>query len=383
MAEKGKTRGLRIAMIGTRGIPSSYSGFETFVEELSTRLVGRGHKVTVYCRSYHIKQKDKWYRGVELLRLPTIQRKHLDTIVHTFLSIVHLSLRKYDIVYICNVGNAVLSGIPRVFGKKVILNVDGTDWRRTKWGRFAKKLVKSSAYFAALFPNVVIADSMFIKNYYLQKFKKDLVFIPYGANIVQSEDANVLEDYGLEKRKYVLFVGRLVPENRAHDLIEAFERLQINTDMKLVIVGDAPYSDEYIRSLKSTRNRSIVFTGYVFGEGYKELSCNAYVFVVPTEAEGTHPVLLEAMASRNCVLVNNTPSNLEVIGDAGIPFDGAQGSEDLRKQLERLMQNPGLVETYREKAVKRVRDHYNWDRITDQYEKLFLELLSREGPKKG
>lgn len=368
---------MRIAVIGTRGIPSSYSGSETFVEELSTRLVERGHKVTVYCRSHHIKTNDKWYRGVELVPLPTIGRKHLDTIVHTFLSILHLSLKRYDIVYICNVGNAVLSGIPRIFGKKVILNIDGADWERAKWGKFAKKFIKFSAYIATLFPNVAIADSMVVKKYYLNKFKKQLVFIPYGANIVQSTNSDFIKKFGLQKRKYILFVGRLVPENCPHHLIEAFEKLQIDTDLKLVIVGDAPYSEKYIQSLKVTRNPNIIFTGYVFGEGYRELSCNAYLFVVPTEAAGTHPVLLEAMASGNCVLVNNTPSNLEVIGDAGFCYDGSQGLEDLRKQLEKLIQNPYIVETYREKAVKRIQECYRWDKITDEYESLFLKLLNR------
>jgi len=184
-----------------------------------------------------------------------------------------------------------------------------------------------------------------------------------------------LPRYQLEPRKYILFVGRLVPENCAHHLVEAFGKL--DTDPRCVIVGDAPYAEEYIRSLKARAGPDVVFTGYLFGAGYRELASNAYVFVETSEVGGTHPALLEAMAFGNCVVVNGTPENLEAVGDAGLSYDGHQGASSLREVLQRLLDDPEIVRDHRQRALERVRQHYTWDRITDAYEELCYRVLGR------
>ena len=364
---------LKIGLMGTRGIPACYSGFETFYEELSGRLAERGHCVTVYNRSNYIKYKEPYYRGVRLVRFPTIKNKHLDTFFHTLLSVLHGIFQKYDIVYFCIVGNSPLTFIPRLFGTKTILNVDGADWERDKWKGFAKRYLMWSEKIATKFPDVVIADSSIIQKRYRELYKKETVLLSYGANVVENHNQDYLKKFNLEKEKYILFVGRLVPENLAHLLIEAFN--EIDTDLKLVIVGDAPYEEEYKNRLKQTADEKVVFTGFVFGKGYQQLSSNAYLYVLTSGVDGTRPVLLDQMAFSNCVLVRNSAANMEVIGDAGLSFDRKREKEDLIKRLQYLLNHPEIVREYRKRARERIINHYSWEAVTDQYEKLFLSLI--------
>ena len=366
---------MNIAMMGTRGIPARYSGFETCVEELGARLVERGHQVTVYCRSHHVQLRDPYYRGMELVRLPTIQNKYLDTIVHTFLSTLHGLFRHYDFVLVFIVGNSPVVWIPRLTGAKVVLNVDGLDWQRQKWPALAKKYIRCAEYLATIVPNVVVTDSRVIQEYYEHRYGKASLCIAYGSDVVKVSPGKYLSKLGLGPRKYVLFVGRLVPENCAHHLVEAFSEL--DTDMKCVIIGDAPYAEEYIRRLKAAAGDSVLFTGYLFGEGYRELASHAYAFVETSEVGGTHPALVEAMAFGNCVVVNDTPQNLEVIGDAGFCYDGTKGGSSLRQVLQQLLSDPSIVREYGAKAEVRAAECYSWQAVTTQYEELFCALASQ------
>ena len=190
----------------------------------------------------------------------------------------------------------------------------------------------------------------------------------------------MLESLGLEPRKYILFVGRLEPENNPHLLVEAFSRISAEEarGMKLAIVGGAPYADEYIRQVKRAADPRVVFPGYVFGRGYWELQHHAYLFCAPTEVGGTHPVILEAMAAGNCVLVNDHRPNAETVGDAGIYFSGSVGVDDLARQLEWLLGDPAVVEKYRDRALQRAK-HYSWEAVTDRYEELLNAVRSGRG----
>lgn len=365
---------MKIAIIGTRGIPASYSGFETLAEQLSARLVERGHKVYVYCRTHHIKYRKKRYKGVKLVRLPTIRNKFFDTIVHTFLSIVHSIFTDAEIVYVCIVGNSILSILPRFFGKKVVLNVDGADWQREKWSAFAKAYLKLSERVACIFPDVTLTDSRVMYKYYMDNFKKETACIAYGSEVPRDEGKEFLEKFGLQERKYILFVGRLVPENNAHVLVSAYKKIEDKRGFKLVVVGDAPYAEKYKQILFTNRSSEIVFTGYLFGKGYRQLSSHAYLFVEPSGVGGTHPALVEAMGFGNCVIVNDMPANLETIGDAGFSYDRSKGADDLKDKLEFLIANPAIVEEYGKKSLARMQKHYSWNSITAQYEKLFSNI---------
>jgi len=366
---------MKIGVLGTRGIPASYSGFETCVEQLGQRLVKRGHQVTVYCRSHHITYEGTAYKGMRLVKLPTIANKYLDTIVHSFLSSLHALKQHYDIALYFIVGNSPVTWIPRLAGTKTVLNVDGLDWQREKWPPLAKKYIRFAEYLATKLPNVYVTDSCVVQSYYRDRFGGAPPYIPYGSEVETVPPGETLRRFGLEPRRYVLFVGRLVPENCAHHLVEAFQGL--DTDLKCVIVGDAPYAEDYIVSLKASAQGDprIVFTGYVFGQGYHELGSNAYVFVETSAVGGTHPALVEAMAFGNCVVVNDTPQNLEVIGEAGFHYAGNKGGASLREVLQRLLNDPEVVLAYRQKARRRAAECYSWEAVTTQYEGLFQALL--------
>ena len=363
---------LRIAIMGTRGIPANYGGFETFAEELSTALVRKGHEVTVYCRSNNIRYDSGYYKGVRLVVLPTLGFKYFDTVAHTFLSVLHCSFRKFDVVLICNSVNSVFSFIPRLTGKKVAVNVDGLEWQRAKWNKIGKGVYRMSEFLATFLPHHIVTDSRVIQGYYAKKFGKQSTFIPYGAPKRSEIDGQMLKKLHLESRHYVLYVSRLEPENNAHVVIKAFERTK--TDMKLVIVGDAPYSREYIDELKRTKDPRIIFTGYVFGQDYRELQSHAYCYIQATEVGGTHPALLEGMGYGNCILVNDVPEHREVMGNTGCYFNACD-IDDLANKLQYLLKSPGEVKKYRKITLARARAKYSWENVTTDYEWLFFRLV--------
>lgn len=367
-------RPLNVALLGTRGVPASYSGFETCVEQLGWRLVERGHRVTVYGRSHHIAYDKPTYRGMRLIKLPTIPNKYLDTIVHSTLSSLHGLGQKYDVTLYFIAGNSLVSWIPRLAGQKSIINVDGLDWKRAKWPRLAKKYIRFSERMSGVLANAVVTDSRVVQRYYQDVYGIPSTYIAYGAELPQRPPGGTLKHFGLESRRYVLFVGRLVPENCAHHLVEAWQGLE--TDMRCVIVGDAPYANDYQSNLRASKDPRVVFTGYVFGEGYWELASNAYAFVLTSGVGGTHPALVEAMAFGNAVVVHNTGENLETIAEAGLSYDGAAGGDGLRPVLARLIKDPHLAATYRISAAQRAARFYTWDAVTDAYEALFYDVLA-------
>ena len=362
---------MKLAIMGTRGIPANYGGFETFAEKLSTRLVQKGHEVTVYCRSNTINYHGEYYMGVKLVMLPTICHKYFDTVAHTFLSVFHSLFKKFDVVLICNSVNSIFSFIPRLTGKKVAVNVDGLEWKRSKWNIVGKWVYRISECLATFLPDQVVTDSMFIKDYYYKKFRKKSTFIPYGAPTQRVSSNDILKKFNLKIRKYILYVSRLEPENNAHIVIKTFEKTK--TDMNLVVVGDAPYSKKYIEELKKTKDPRVIFTGYVFGQNYGALQSNAYFYIQATEVGGTHPALLEAMGFGNCVLANNVPEHVEVLQDAGLYFD-THDVNDLQGKMQYLIDNSNVIKEYRKKAVRRIEQAYTWDRVTEQYDRLFYMM---------
>lgn len=368
---------MKIALMGTRGVPANYSGFETCVEQLGARLAARGHEVTVYCRVPFIRYEGTTYRGMRLVKLPTIQNKYFDTLVHSLLSSLHALSQRYDLALYFIAGNSPVTWIPRLVGTRTVLNVDGLDWKREKWPTFAKVYIQLAEWLATWMPDAYLTDSTVVQGFYRDRFGNTPPSIPYGSDVELLPPGETLARFGLEAGRYVLFVGRLVPENCAHHLIEAFRGL--NTDMKCVIVGDAPYVDAYKAHLKAlaTTDPRVILTGYVFGKGYHELGSNAHIFVETSGVGGTHPALIEAMAHGSAVVVNDTAENLETIGDAGFSYSGRRGAESLRPLLARLLAEPGVVAEYRQRASNRARTVYTWEAVTDAYEELFNRLLNQ------
>jgi len=365
---------MKIAIMGIRGIPANYGGFETFIEEMAPRLVSRGHDVTVYGRSNIIEHDGSFYKGVRIRILPTISHKYLDTVIHTLVCTLYSFFLKYDVVFICNSANALFAVIPRLMGKPTIVNVDGLEWKRQKWNWAGKTFYRLSEFLATFLPSAIVSDAKEVQRYYWEKFSKESTYIPYGSPVAPVSTNEILQRYQLAEREYVLYVSRMEPENNAHRVVEAFERTK--TEKKLVMVGDAPYSSDYITKLRSTRDPRIIFTGYVFGQGYRELQSHSYFYVQATEVGGTHPALLEGMGYGNCVLANDVPEHREVLGDAGIYFN-THGSSLLGDKMQYLLNNPDVVQTYRRAVVKRVRQKYSWEKVTDDYERLFRRIARK------
>jgi glycosyltransferase involved in cell wall biosynthesis len=371
---------MKIAFLGSRGIPARYSGFETFYEELSTRLVRRGHAVTVYNRSHFIRDVRHEYRGVRIVSLPSVPSKHLDTITHTLLSSFHALFEGYDIVYYCIVGNSPLVWIPRVAGAGVLLNVDGEDWAREKWSWFAQWYQKKCEWIATRTARVIVADARGIEERYKRLYNADTIFVPYGANVQRDNGVEALRKWNLTPGGYILYVGRFVPENAIDLLIEAYNK--VRTEKPLVIVGDAPFADAYRQKLHSLGTDKVVFTGYAFGADYAQLSSHASFYVQPSGVNGTRPALLDQMGFGNCVLVRNSEVNMEVIDGYGCYFEKNRLLESLTEKMQELVDSPETVDYFRNKVTARITRYYNWDWITGFYEDLFhrmrkgLSLLS-------
>jgi glycosyltransferase involved in cell wall biosynthesis len=357
---------MKLAILGTRGIPAQYGGFETFVEELSTRLAERGHQVTVYCRQ---RQGQPTYRNVSLVYLPTIRHKYLDTVFHTFLSTMHLVLHRQQAALYCNAANAIFTWLPRILGMPVALNVDGIERRRRKWNRMARAWYLISERLATVCPTAVVTDAGKIAEYYLQRYGKHTWPIAYGAELGKVTSTSILEELGLEPGRYFLYVSRMEPENNALLVREAFE--QLDTSMKLALVGDAPYSREYIARVRDTRDPRIVMPGAIYGQGYRELTSHCFAYIHATEVGGTHPALIEAMGRGALVLYLDTPENAEVAGGAGISF-----TDDLAQKLRCVLLMPDEERMqWSDRASARVRERYSWERVTDQYQQLFEKLV--------
>jgi glycosyltransferase involved in cell wall biosynthesis len=366
-------RALRLAIMGTRGIPGTYGGFETFAEELSTRLAARGHEVTVYCRSHHAVSSEPVYRGVRLITLPSLRTKHLDTVVHTLLSTLDGLARGFDAVLICNSANAFCAWVPRLGGARVLLNVDGIEWQRKKWGRLGRLWYRLGERLATRCPNAIVSDAEVIRSYYREKYGRGSFCIPYGAPDTRVATRGALDRFNLRPGGYFLYVSRLEPENNAHVVIEAYRR--VATDLPLVVVGDAPYAADYIRGLKKAADPRVVFTGFVFGEGYRELQSHCFAYVQATEVGGTHPALIEGMGMAAAVVANDTPENREAAGDGAL-FYRRNDPESLAGILRDLLAVPGSREPLRERALAIVRSRYSWERITDRYEAAIRDLLA-------
>jgi glycosyltransferase involved in cell wall biosynthesis len=370
-------RRLRLALCGARGIPSTYSGTETFFMELAPRLVDRGHEVTVYCRRSVFDDRPPSYKGVRLIYLPSVESKTLSTFTHTLNCMFDLLRRDVDAILVTNVANALHCILPRLFGKKLALNVDGVEWKRGKWGAIAKTYFYLNARLCGkILPHGIITDAYEMRRIYLERFNTASTCIAYGANIECSTHPETIAQYGLEPGGYYLIASRLVPENNADLIVEGFGMAP--TNRVLAIAGDANYKSIFVDRLKRACGPRVRFLGHVDNiEPVKELHCNAYAYIHGHMMGGTNPALLKALGYGNCILAHDNPFNAEVLDDYGILFKDAG---DLAQKIISIERNPGLASEYRHRAPERIRTVYNWGRITDQYEELFHQLATGENP---
>jgi glycosyltransferase involved in cell wall biosynthesis len=364
---------MKIALIGTRGVPANYGGFETCVEELGKRLVERGHDVTVYCRQSYHKEKRDSYLGMRLVYLPNLQKRSLDTLSHTFLSVLHAVRRPYDVYMVFNAANSPALLLPRLLGKRIAINTDGLEWKRGKWGTVARNYYKMSEWLSTKLANRVVADSVGIQDYYRETYGTDSTFIAYGAYVPERRPPQRLSSLGLVPGEYFLQITRFEPENNPLLTIEAYKRLE--TDKKLVLVGGVPYQSEYSRMIAAEASDKVILPGFIYDkELLNDLWCNCYAYIHGNEVGGTNPALLQTMASGCFTIAVDVPFSHDVLSDGGIYYK--KTADDLSRQLEWALHNESLLPAYREKALQKILDFYSWEKVTDGYEQLFAEMVA-------
>ncbi len=372
---------MRIRVLGIRGLPATYSGLETIMGELAPRWVEAGHEVIVYCRKAVFKERPAEWRGVKLVYLPSIEHKAFSTLSHSFLATLHASFSPSDAILVWNAGNGPFGWIFRMFRKDAAINVDGMEWLRPKWKGIGAVYFKWAAKMATSAFPLVITDAEEMKRLYLEELGAETHYIAYGANIEPSEHPEVLEEYGLQSRGYYLIASRLVPDNNADIIVEAF--VKSNSNKKLAIAGGADYKgnkleNEFLDKLKETANDNVLFLGHIdSSEHIKELHHHCFAYVHGHQFGGINPSILKALGFSNCILALNTPFNHEVLegGKYGVLFD--KEPESLKNEMETLEQNNEMVEDFRQRAPEQIRNRFNWDHIADQYIDVFEKLQKK------
>lgn len=370
-----KHKGIRVAIIGSRGYPYVYSGYETFVKELSERLVQKGIHVKVYCHRNLFVDRPKNVNGIELVYVPTIETKSLSQLIHSFLSMLHACISETDVILAVNAANGPWGLIARIFGKPTCINVDGMEWLRPKWKGLGSKYFHFSAWLATKWYDRIITDAEEMRKVYLEEFKTDSTVIAYGANIRYPQNPSLLNQFGLQPQEYYLIVGRLIPDNNADLLVAGF--LASNSTKKLVIVGDVPYKDDYAQSLKSKASPNLIFLGYITNsEILAELYHHCFAYLHGHEFGGTNPTMLKAMAYGCAILALDTRFNQEMLsgGEFGLFFQ--KNTDSIAQLMQRVEHQEALIIALRNKAREGLTLKYDWDHITDAYIALLNELTA-------
>jgi len=373
---KSNTNPLKVAIIGSRGYPYVYSGYETLIKELSERLVGRGCEVTVYCHRNLFKEKPALVNGIKLVYVPTIETKSLSQLIHSFLSMSHAVVSDVDVIFAVNAANGPFGLISKIFRKRTAINVDGLEWLRPKWKGLGAIYFKTAARLSTILYDQIINDSDEMRKVYLNTFKKESVVIAYGATVKKSEDPSLIQQWPITPKEYYLVVGRMIPDNNADIIVKGF--LASNSTKKMVVVGDVFYKDAYADRLKALKDERLIFTGYVYDpEVLAALYHHCYVYVHGHEFGGTNPTMIKAMGYGCAILALNTVFNKEMLANGlyGIYFEKNQ--EAVRQQINYADQDPKKIKNLRQNSHLGITDKYNWDCITDQYLEVFKRLAEK------
>jgi glycosyltransferase involved in cell wall biosynthesis len=363
---------MKIAFIGTRGVPARYGGFETCAEEIGRRLAARGHDITVYARSSYYPDRSPKWEGMRVRYRPAVRLKSLETLSHTAFSLADAARRGFDALLVFNGANSPLLFLARMRGTPVVLHADGLEWMRGKWGRLGRAYFRWAERISARHPGPLVADSDEIGRYFKERYGREAFRIAYGAEVKTSTRPELLAPYGLSPGRYVLQITRFEPENNPHLTVRAFEGLE--SDMKLVLVGGALYRSKTRLMISGARDPRLVRPGFIYDKDVlRELLCNAAVYVHGNEVGGTNPALLEAMAAGCFVIARDVPFNREVLGGAGIYF--RKDASDLREKLDWALGHPAERAAGKAAAVGIIRARYDWDRVVDGYETLFRGLF--------
>lgn len=375
---------MKIAMIGHKRVPSREGGVEIVVEELSTRLAKKGHKVDIYNRKgknvqdkkVNLKNKKiKEYKKTKIITIPTINKKGLDALVYSFFASIVASFKKYDILHYHAEGSCAMLWIPHILKKKIVVTIHGLDWQRAKWGGLASKYIKFGEKMAVKYADEIIVLSKGVQKYFKERYGRNTIFIPNGVNKPIIRKPKIIkEKYGLDTNEYILFLARIVPEKGLDYLIDAYNKL--NTNKKLVIAGGASHTNGYLEEIKekANKNNNIILTGFVQGQELDELYSNCYVYCLPSDVEGMPISLLEAMSyGKNCV-VSNIEENVQVVTSMAINFKKGN-VEDLKEKLEECLK--GKNRHNEEELQNYILNKYNWDQITERTQNLYYKIMGK------
>jgi len=376
---------LRIAMVGTRGVPAAYGGFETAIEEIGRRLAAQGHDITVFCRTKPGEKKRTEYLGMKLIHLPAVKSKALETLSHTALSVLRMLVgRHYDVAYVFNAANSPFLPVIKARRVPIAVHVDGLEWKRGKWGRMGRKYYRVAEQLSVRWADALIADAQGIADYYLDEFAVPTELISYGAQITDDGRSDRLAELGLESRKFHLVVARFEPENHVDVIVDGYHAS--NAEHPLVVVGSAPYSAEYtdrIAAVAASDDRIRMLGGVWDQEQLDQLYANALSYVHGHSVGGTNPSLLRAMGAGTSVLAWDVIFNREVLGDDGEYFGDATSAGAL---LEAVEQEPARAVATGARLRGRAAEKYNWDDVAAAYGDLATRLAAGQsirGTNKG
>jgi glycosyltransferase involved in cell wall biosynthesis len=360
-------------MLGVKTLPSA-SGVEKVAEEIGSRLVERGHEVTVFTRAHLSDGSPRRYRGMHVRPTWSVPSKHLDATTHAVAAAIQVG-RRFDVLHVHTTNFAPAVAIARLRGVPIVVQSHGLDWRRAKWGRAASAYLHASDAISWQWAHRFLVVSKVLEQAYAARGGARPVVAPNGVATWTAEPRDLLRGFDLVDRRYILFAARLVPEKGCHTLLEAFARLQ-NPGVHLVIAGDDLYQSSYSRELKRMTAPNVHFVGAVLGAPYRALVQHADLFVLPSEIEGLSTGLLEAMANGRCIVTSDIPENREAVGEAGITFR-TNDVHDLTKQLAFALEDPIRRAAYGERAKRRAAAHFSWDASAQIIEEVYREAVSR------
>ncbi len=368
---------LKIAILGAKGYPYVYGGYDTMVKELGERLQRKGVEVTIYCHRALFEQRPAEVNGIKLIYMPAIESKSLNQLTHSFLSILHACFSDVDVIFVVNSANGPFGLFTKIARKPSIINVDGLEWLRPKWKGLGSKYYYWASKIATKLYDVIISDCDEMAKIYKDLFDAETTTIAYGANPSLDSDPSLIGQWNLQKQHYFLIVGRLVPDNNADLLISGF--LASASEKKLVVVGDVPYQDSYAEGLKSLEDPRLVFTGYVVDPNMlKALYHNCYAYLHGHEYGGTNPAMLKALGYGCAILALDTRFNQEMLQNGKHGWYFKKDKMDVKATIEAAEKDPQAIQELRETAQEGLTQKYNWDYVTAQYLELFLRMKSKQ-----
>lgn len=360
---------LKIAIIGSRGYPYVYSGYETLVKELSERLVKCEHEVTVYCHRNLFNEKPKKVNGINLIYTPSVNSKVFSQLYNSFFSFIHVCFSKNDIVFVVNSANGPFGILTRIVRKKTCINVDGLEWLRPKWKGLGSLYFKFASKLATIFYDQIITDSVEMNKVYLDKFGKKSSIIAYGSTMSKENNLDVLKKFNLKENNYYLVVGRLIPDNNSKLILEGF--LKSNSNKSIVVVGDVPYNDDYANDIKLMSSKKVVFTGYINNQvDLTVLYDNCYCYIHGHEFGGTNPTMINALDLNCQIMALDTVFNREMLENKrSIMFK----KNNINEKINEFEDN--YDELAQKNSSYKLLEKYDWDYITDDYLSVFKNLI--------